>query len=199
MELIDNIETYAKIIVGLIGGIVTFGKLRESFASIKRKQELKIDLEILEILKNKEGFETAKIENKIKSNMNKAFEKDTDNLTNFFVGIAVFIGFGFWSIDIFKNSETFNGWIILTLMCSLIGLALIFGNNDKSKDSGLFYQIGFYDKGNFQIGFIITLLTAILTPILIWRSDGLSFWQFLSGLFFFIGLGSLIKNTKRIK
>lgn len=143
MEIINNIETYAKIIIGVIGGIVAFGKLRESFASAKRKQELKLDLEIYEKIKNQNDFQADEIKKKIKANLNRAFEKDSDNLTNFFVGIAVFIGFGFWSIDILKKSETFNGWIILTLMCSLIGLALIFGDDDKKQDSKLFYQVGF--------------------------------------------------------
>lgn len=199
MEIINNIETYAKIIIGIIGGIVAFSKLRESFATTKRKQELKLDLEIYEKIKNQDDFQTDDIKNKIKANLNRAFEKDSDSLTNFFVGIAVFIGFGFQSIDILKKSETFNGWIILTLICSLAGLVLIFGDDDKKKDSNLFYQIGFYNIENFRIGIVITLLTGILTPILIWELDGLSFWQFLSGLFFFLGLGTLIKNIKRIK
>lgn len=199
MEFIENIETYLKIIVGIIGAIVTFGKLRESFASIKRKQEPKLDLEILEKLKSNEQFDSSEIEEKIRIKLKTAFENRTENLTNFFIGIAVFVGFGFWTADIFKNYEEFNGWIILTLFCSLIGFTMIFGNGEKKKDKGEFYQIGFYDKENFKFSVIIILFTGILTPILIWKLEGFSFWQFLSGLFFIIGIGSLIRNIKRIK
>lgn len=58
MENINDIETYLTIIGGIIGGFVAFGKLRESFASIKRKQELKLELEILEKLKTNKDFNT---------------------------------------------------------------------------------------------------------------------------------------------
>lgn len=199
MEFINNIETYLKIIVGIIGAFVAFGKLRQSFASIKRKQELKLDLEILEKLKSNEQFESSDIEEKIKIRLKTAFENRTENLTNFFIGIFVFLGFGFWTVDIFKNYEQFNGWIIMTLFCSLSGFIMLFENNEKKKDKGVFYQIGFYDKQNFQFGLIVTLFTGILTLILIWKIDGFSFWQFLSGLFFIIGIRSLIMNIKRIK
>jgi len=163
MENLENIETYIKVFVGFIAVIAAFGKLRESFASIKRKQELKLDLEILEKLKSNDNIQTSEIEQKIISKLDKAFENRTENFTNFFTGIAVFIGFGFWSIDIFQNSKDFNGWIILTLLCSLIGLALVVGNNEKKEKEEIFYQLGFYDKSNFLTGIIITILTGILT------------------------------------
>lgn len=199
MEDLNSIETYVKVFVSTIGAIAAFGKIRESFASIKRKQELKLDLEILEKLKSNNKFEATKIEEKINYELKKAFEDQTENLTNFFVGIAVFVGFGFWTVDIFMSSSEFNGWIILTLFCCLIGFNLIFSNDYKKGEKGIFYQIGFYDKQNFRAGVIITLLTGILISILIWKLDGFSFWQFLSGLFFLIGIGSLTKNIKRIK
>jgi hypothetical protein len=195
---LNNIETYIKVFVGIIGAIAALGKLRESFASIKRKQELKLDLEILEKLKSNQQFESSEIEEKINYKLKKAFEDRTENLTNFFVGIAVFVGFGFWSLDILKKSNEFNGWIILTLLCCLTGLTLIFSNENNEKEKGIFYKIGFYDKENFRIGIIISLLTGILTVVLIWKLDGFSFWQFLSGLFFVIGIGSLIKNIRKI-
>ena len=199
LEEFNNIENYLKIIVSVIGAIAAFGKIRESFASIKRKQELKLDLEILEKLKADNEFDTSEIKEKINSKLKNSFQNRTENLTNFFVGIAVFVGFGFWSADIFQKMENFNGWIILTILCSLIGLSMTLGNNDKVKDKGVFLSFAFYDKGNFIIGLIITLLAGILTYILIIKIDGFSYWQFLSGLFFATGIGSLIKNTKRIK
>ncbi|MFA5432541.1 MAG: hypothetical protein WC319_06665 [Candidatus Paceibacterota bacterium] len=199
MDNINNLETYAKILVGITGAIATFGKIRESFTSIKRKQELKLDLEILDKLKNNGNIQTENIEEKINSSLKKAFENKSENLTTFFIGIAVFVGFGFWTVDILNQSQSFSGWIILTLLLSLVGLSMIFGNNEKKIEKGIFYQIGFYDKSNFRFGIIITLFTGFLTPILILKLNGFSFWQFLSGLFFLIGIGSLIRNIKRIK
>ena len=76
---------------------------------------------------------------------------------------------------------------------------LIFNNNSNKEEKGVFYQIEFYDKENFRFGIIITLFSGILTGILIWKIDSFSFWQFLSGLFFIIGIFSLIKNTKGSK
>ncbi len=121
-------------------------------------------------------------------------------MRDFFIAIAVFIGFGFWSIDIFKNSENFNGWIILTVFCSLTGFTMIFGDSteEKKDDKEPFYKIGLYDKKNFNFGVIVTLFTGILTPILILKMDGFSFWQFLSGLFFIIGFGGIIKSVKKL-
>jgi hypothetical protein len=143
LENLNHIETYLKIIVGIIGAVVTFRKLRASFASVKRKQELKLDLEILEKLKTNDDFEVSEIEEKINYKLKKAFESGTEDITNFFVGIAVFVGFGFWSIDIFRNYSEFNGWIILTLFCSLIGLSMIFGHDDKKRRKEFFTKLVF--------------------------------------------------------
>ena len=117
-----NIQDYLKVIIGIIGALAAIVKIRENFTAIKRKQELKLDLEILEKIKLNKNFNSSEIEEKINSKLNKAFEEKSESLTNFFTGIGVFIGFGFWSYDIFKNSESFDAWIILTLICSLTGL-----------------------------------------------------------------------------
>ena len=76
---------------------------------------------------------------------------------------------------------------------------MIFDNDPEKENKGIFYQIAFYDKKKFIFGIIITLFTGILTPTLIWKLDGFSFWQFLSGLFFFIGFGSLFSSIKKIR
>ncbi|MFC5046092.1 hypothetical protein ACFSTE_05000 [Aquimarina hainanensis] len=109
MDSITQIEVYLKIIIGIIGVAAAFGKLREFFASTKKKQELKLDLEILKKLKSADKFETDEIEEKIKRNLNNSFDNNSTNFTNFFTGITVFIGFGFWTIDLINNSDEFNG------------------------------------------------------------------------------------------
>ena len=64
LEGFDNLEIYLKIFVAIVGAIATLRKLRESFASIRRKQELKLDLEILEKLKASNSRHTAEIQKK---------------------------------------------------------------------------------------------------------------------------------------
>ena len=198
MEDITNIETYLKILIGLAGAIAAFVKIRDSFSVIKKKQELKLDLEILEKLKQNENLYNDSIEEKIKIKIDKSFEDNSDNITNFLVGLVVFVGFGFWTIDIFNNHDNFNGWSILTLFCSLLGFVMLFDRTSASSKKIAFLTIGFFDKDNFKYGLLITLFTGILTPILIIKVHRFSFWIFLSALFFIIGLFSLIKNIKRI-
>ena len=193
-----NIQDYLKVIIGIIGALAAIVKIRENFTAIKRKQELKLDLEILEKIKLNKNFNSSEIEEKINSKLNKAFEEKSESLTNFFTGIGVFIGFGFWSYDIFKNSESFDAWIILTLICSLTGLALIFDSENKKEEKELFYKIGLYDKANFKFAIILTVLTGILTSVLVWKLEKFTFWQFLSGLLFFIGIATIFKYIKRL-
>ncbi len=199
MENISNIETYLKIIIGIIGAIATFGKLRENFDSLKRKQELKVDLEIFEKLKNNNEFSTQDLEEKIKLKLKSAFLDRTYNLNNFFVGIAVFIGFGFWSIDLLRNYEYFNGWVILTLFLSMIGLTMILGNSEDKDEGEIFLKVAFYGKKSFQFGVILSLVCGILTGVLIWKLDGFSFWQFLTGLLFIVSITTILRSIKRLK
>ena len=121
----SNFEIYLKVLLGFTGLIIAFGKLREIFASIKRKEEIKIDLEIIARLKGINKNLSVELERKIISKIERAFQEKNDNLTNFFTGLAVFIGFGFWTIDILNKSNGFNGWMIVTIFFSLIGLVLI--------------------------------------------------------------------------
>ena len=193
-----NIEIYAKILIGLIGAIVSIGKIRETFSSVKRKQELKLDLEIIEKLYQIDKFDIERIEKITELKLKKYFDNSSEGITDFFIGMVMLVGFGYWSIDLFNGSENFNGWIILTLFCSLIGLTMIMGNKPVQQEKDVFYKVGFYDKSNFIYGLLITLFTGILTPILILKLDGFSFWQFLSGLFLIIGIVSLTRNIKRI-
>lgn len=197
MEQLTNIETYLKILLGLAGAIAALVKIKDSFSVVKKKQELKLDLEILEKIENCKTIDKEDLETKIKKKVDTLFEHKADDITNFIVGLAVFVGFGLWTIDLFMVSEKFNGWGILTLFCSLLGVLMLFGRNSMTDKKTVFYKIGFFDKDNFKYGFILFLFTALLTPILIVK-NGLTFWVFLTGLFFIISLFSLIKNIRKL-
>ena len=199
MEFTSDFETYIKLFIGIIGAIATFGKIRESFSSIKRKQEVKIDFEIYEKMRSNPELNNEDIKLKVQRNLIKAYEDKGSNLISFLIGIVIFVGFAFWSIDIYNNMTTFNGWIILTMACSITGFVLIFSKSDKTHSPKLFYQIGFYDKENFRASLITAILSAAVTVILILVFNGFSYWQFLSGLFFFISIITLFYKIKRIK
>ncbi len=199
MEIFESIDIYPKIIVALTGLIAAFIKIKDTYSTTRNKENIKLDLEIYELLNKNGDFNKTILKEKIEKNISKSLTSEENGLTNFFVGLVVFVGFGLWTIDIFQSYDFFNGWIILTAFCSLAGLSVLFGKNDNKKSKDVFFQIGFYDKANFIFGFIITGMTAILTPVMILKIDGFSFWQFLSGLFFIIGMMSMIKNIKRIK
>lgn len=200
MEILNsiNLETLPKIIITFSGVIAAFLKIREDLSIHRKKQELKTDLEIYE-LSIKNEIATSELKKNIEKRVSKLPDIKNDSLTSFLTGTAVFVGFGLWSMDIYQNNPNFNGWIVLTLFFCLIGLSMMLGKTEEKEQKETFLQIHFKDRENFQIGVIITLLCGLITPILILKSTGFSFWQFLSGLFFFIGLISLIKNIKIIK
>ena len=180
------------------GVIAAFLKIRSDLSKHRKKQELKTDLEIYE-LSIKNEIATPELKENIEKRVRKISDIKNDGLTNFITGTAVFVGFGLWSIDIYQNTPEFNGWIVLTLFCSLIGFLMIMGITEEKEPKETFIQIHFKDKKNFQFGVIITTLCALVTTVLILKSNEFNFWQFLSGLFFFLGLISLIKNIKIIK
>ena len=200
MEFLKSIdlETWHKIFIGASGVLVVFLRLRESLSVLRRKQELKTDLEIYELSKSN-NLSTTALRDYLEKRINQLSQANKDHLSSFITGAVVFVGFGLWSIDIYTNSNDFNGWIILTIACSLIGLLQMLGRTDEKKTKETFLQIHFKDKSNFQFGVFITLLCGITTPILFLKSGEFTFWQFLTALFFMIGLFSLMKNITIVK
>lgn len=202
MKNLTDLETIVKIVIGVIGAIATIGKLRSYFTNSKLKEEVKLDLEIFEKIKNN-NLSTNEIEEKISKNITKAYENRNESFTNFLYGISIFVGFGFWTINLIGNiDESFNSWSILTLIISFIGLSIAFGNNDEAqneKNNTPFIKIGIFEKTNFKFVLIIFLLTSIMTPILIWKIGEFSWWIFLSAIFFLMSVIKLYKIIKKVE
>ncbi|MEM9276463.1 MAG: hypothetical protein AAGA80_26470 [Cyanobacteria bacterium P01_F01_bin.143] len=204
MEFIANIEPYSKLALIAFGFIAALVRLRTSFSTFRRKQELKTELEIYEMMRNSDDFniEEAKefIENKISEVFN---PKENDKLRTFFIGLVVFIGFAWWSIDIYQNQIGFSGWIILTMFLSAIGISLMLDitESEKTQKERPFYVIRLYSKSDLSLGLVFLLVGGILTPILFYKLGGLNFWMFLSGLCFTVGLIALGRNirSERVK
>jgi hypothetical protein len=189
---------FPKIIIATSGALALFIKLREGLSHLRRKQELKTDLEIYELSKNN-GIESFELKNNLEKRINQILNTKNNKITSFLAGVAVFVGFGLWSINIYQNDSTFNGWIVVTIFVALAGLSLMFETNEVTEPKGTFLQLHFKDRTNFVMGMIITLLCGIVTPILIIKTSEFTFWQFVFGLFFFIGIFSLIKNIYVVK
>ena len=119
MEIFNTIdlELYPKILITLSGLIALFIKLRDGLSTLRRKQELKVDLEIYELAKKNE-LDNSELKITLEERVAHIADNKNNGLTNFFTGIAVFVGFGLWSIDIYQENVGFNGWIILTIAFS---------------------------------------------------------------------------------
>lgn len=200
MEIINNLDVYPKLIVALTGFLALILKIKESFSSIKNKQELKLDLEIYEVIKKNHELNSSILKGKIENRLQKnSTEENKDSITSFFIGLVVFVGFGLWTVDIFQNMVRFNGWVIFTAFLSSIGFSLLFRRENQKRSREAFFIIGFYDQFNFRGGLIISLFSAIATYILYQKIEGFSYWIFVSGLIFIIGFQSVLKNIRRIK
>lgn len=68
MEIFDNIDIYPKIIVVLTGLIAAFIKIRDTYSSTKTKQNIKLDLEIYELLNRNGDFDKTELKETIEKN-----------------------------------------------------------------------------------------------------------------------------------
>lgn len=198
-------DSTSKIILTLLGLLIAIRKIIESFASHKRKSELKTDLEILEKLKEN-NLLTEDINNKIQRNVKNSFRDISHNFLNFFMGLAVFCGFGSWTIDLLNDKGDFNPWSILTSFLSAVGLALIFNSNnnnddqdDDESDDKTFVQIQINDKFSFILGLCLMIVFGVLTFTLISQFNVKNHWTFVSGLTSLIGIVAFAQCIKRIK
>jgi len=201
MTDLTSIETIIKIIIGVIGVISTLGKLKDLFANNKRKQEINTDLDILQKLKNNSELYDSKIETKIKENLQKAYSNKNSDFTDFLWGLSLFIGFGFWTIDLLGNFTDFNPWAILTLGIAFIGLSISFGTNDKEiveANEQPFYKIGIFEKTNFKFTIIVLIFTTTILPIMVWKISGFSYWYILVFRFWVMSLLKLCKIIRKI-
>lgn len=96
MEFLKDFDIYPKLIVALSGLIALFIKIKDAYSPTRTKQNIKLDLEIYEMIKNNNDFNKADLKRTIESNIKKSMNKDGRGLTNFIVGLAVFIDFELW-------------------------------------------------------------------------------------------------------
>jgi hypothetical protein len=198
----ENIELIQQIVILMAGVIALILKVRASISLKNRKLDLKHDIEILDLLKKQGNIDINHIEDKVKSDLVYLYDKSSINengLTTFFIGVTIFVGFGLWSLNIYNNNLGFSGWIILTMVMSGVGLSMILMESPKVRKTQPFLVFGFFDRPNMVIGFNIMLISGIILFMLIMKLKSFSFWEFLSGLFFILGIFTVIRNIKIIK
>ena len=138
-----ELETGLKILSGLTALIALIHRIWEGFSNSKKKQALKIDLEILDLAKKSETLDSDLIEKNISDRISKMYidtSSKIDNFRNFLIGMVLFLGFSWWSIDLFGDHKLFNPWIILTGFMAAIGLALMFDKNRNKSNRLAFLE-----------------------------------------------------------
>ena len=172
MEIIESILNFEiieilKVAVAIITVTTIFLNFRDKFSNIQAKALLKTDFEILEKAKEIQSIDGEIIQKHIKSEVESLYSENKPNkLFNFLYGGSLFIGFGWWTIEIILNSNSFNGWCILTMMISLVGITIIFDNKNKSKSKEEFYRITFHDRSSFKSGCVLNLILIVVLLIL---------------------------------
>lgn len=198
----DNIELIQKLVLITSGFFVLVFKVKSYFSLIKQKQDLKQDIEILDLLKRQNNTNTQNIEKKIETDLNKIYDPNQKHDNGFFgfvTGTTFFIGFGWWSFSIYNNNQGFNGWIILTMFFSLFGLSTILIDTSFTKKNEPFLKIGFFEKGNLRAGIILFLVSGFTFMIMFIKLNSFSIWEILLGMIFLYGTMMIIKNIRRIK
>lgn len=202
-----ELEIGLKIISGLTALIALILRIWEGFSYSWKKQALKIDLEILDLAKNNETLDSDLIVKNLTDRISKMYvnaSSKNDNFRNFLIGMVLFLGFSWWSIDLLGTHKLFNPWIILTGFMAVIGLALMFvRDNKKSKESlsdSPFFVFEISKKSDFVLGFVIFTIFGLISWAIILKSAGFSFWIVLTGVFTLLGLGMIISEIRiRIK
>lgn len=202
MEEFTNFNTVdiIKLIVASSGFLILISRFKEEFTDKKRRQNLKIDLEILEKVTNIDKLENKHIHSQVKKEISHIYDKENYEslgLSSFLTSLIMTFGFSIWTISIFQNNDTFNPWSILTMLLACIGFSGLFDLNKKRKKKGAFFKVEFHDKENFMIAFYMVVIGSIILSVLLFMYDKKFNWGiFTASLFAFIGAVTIVRNTK---
>jgi hypothetical protein len=189
--VLNEFNSIPKIIL-IFTGLVTFMiRLRNQFSRTKEKNELKQDLEILELAR-KNGLSTTDLENSIRKKMEKSFIGESA-LSNFLIGMFLILFFSLWSISIYESNDGFTPAMGWTILFALLGLSIFIGDERKLKEKDVFFTIEITGKTNFIFGLVLFLFTGIVGALLIIRDGEISFWFIMCLFFFFGGIRNIIQ------
>jgi len=195
-----DIETSLKLLSGVTALLAFLQRIWTSFSNVKKKQALKIDLEILELSKKNELINSDLLIKNLNDRIPRMYVDTStkiDNFRNFLIGMVLFVGFSWWSIDLYSEKLDFNPWIILTGFMSVVGLALMFdvGKKNETDIENPFFVFEIRGKNNFIIGLAFFIFFGLISWLTIVR-NGFSFWLILTGVCALLGIGILISEIR---
>jgi hypothetical protein len=195
-----DIETSLKLLSGVTALLALLQRIWTSFSNIKKKQALKIDLEILELSKKNELRNSDLLIENLNDKISRMYVDTStkiDNFRNFLIGIVLFVGFSWWSIDLYSKKLDFNPWIILTGFMAVIGFAMMFdaGNKKNENIENPFFVFEVKRKNDFIIGLSLFIIFGLISWLIILR-NGFSFWLILTGIFALLGIGVIISEIR---
>jgi hypothetical protein len=195
----EDFELIVKWFITVTGLISVIVKFADSISESRRKRNLKTDLELLE--KIDKGDLDSDDQEKIKKQIKEILEeylsiKDTTvKWYDMFYALALFVGFGWWTIYIYEMNKDFNPWTILTGLISFIGLALLIDNKwrKKSEEKTLLTITVLKD---IRIAAVFLGLGTLLGFFIFIKFDGYTHWYILIGVMIPIGLKTLFDSIK---
>jgi hypothetical protein len=199
LNINNDVLGIIKVIVALSGFLALTIKLKEAFSDKQRKEKLKTDLDILEISKNIVSIRTEQIQNKIETEVSYLYDENrvtSNEIYNFILGLIITVGFSFWSINIFQNSDGFNPWVILTMFIAGTGMMMFFDDKKKRDSKGEFFRIEFHDNSTLKVSLITGIISLIsfISLIIIYKS--FIWWLFVAALFILISFRMFLQNVK---
>lgn len=189
--VLNEFNSIPKIILILTGLITFIIRLKNQFSRTKEKNELKQDLEILELAR-KNGLSTTDLENSIRKKMEKSFIGESA-LSNFIIGLFLILFFSLWSVSIYESNGGFAPAMGWTILFALLGLSIFIGDERRLKEKDVFFTLEISGKTNFTFGLVLFLFTGIVGPLLIIRDGEISFWFIICVFFFLGGIRNIIR------
>ncbi|MGB3852282.1 MAG: hypothetical protein WA958_20125 [Tunicatimonas sp.] len=191
---------YAKLLVALTAICSFFIRLVQELSPRKNREEIKLELEIFELLK-KTGLEKERVAESVQRKLTELSIDHQSRFRGFTIGTAFFLGFGLWTVDIYRHNEQFSGWFIVTLFMALIGLSKMLGIGKATDgvEREAFLRIDLLGGNIFYIVLSLVVLSLVSLAVLFIKLDGFSYWYIvlvsllLVALF---GLNQLIRITR---
>jgi hypothetical protein len=200
-SLFENLEFYQAVILIATAFFAIVLKIRQSFSLRNRKQNLKQDIEILDLLKRQNSFDSVNIESRIKKELDFIYDTEVRRelgLTGFLLGFVFFVGFGLSTIHIYNSSDNFNAGMILTLFFAASGVYMMLTDSSAKSKTIPFYKIGLFNKSNMVFGLMFTLFSSLIAIALFYKTKGFKIWYIVVGIVFLYGMATIFRNIKRI-
>lgn len=182
--------------------LIAFKNLQRYFSNHRKRVLLKTDLELLKLFTDN-NLDSNLIRSRIKR-VEKDVYADKRNywfasIIEVLVGLFLFVGFGLWSLKIYTSNNGFSPWLILTTFISVLGLSMLFqeNENDKAKEKNrkAVFSLEIYSWRKLVTAVSIIVLFVTLT-VVIFILYGLSFWHILTILLVIAGFSQLADEIK---